>query len=349
MKNFIVLFCIILPFIFSCKSEIKNYSQTEEILLEKKISLKENLTFLSPIKSFSFLNNGNFVVITENNKIILYDQKGDQVKEIKNLGQGSLEVYNPSIVKSYKNKFYIWCQDLMKIVEYSSNGTPLNEFFGFNHAIRRFDIDEDYIYTYLGTTLGKPYIQIFKIKEEKIIKEFGLTENNQIFSNLNYCGGGLVSNKESLIYLPSHTLRAHFINKSQLEENKVVLLDEPEFKIENTEEDAELVINSDQVRAFEKSLNSPIVTGIFSLGNSYVIISEVGKMEIDGQNIDTKNRKLIYLKYNNKFDLVSRKLVEYSVNQSCKLISSYKDKIYRIIQEEGENEMVYSLQEIKID
>lgn len=343
MRKILILFIILI--LSNCGSK-KSYDSTLTIEIEEVV-LNENLVLISPPRSFSVLQDDSFVVVTENFQIVRYSADGQQIQVIENIGQGELEIYAPRLVKSFKNGFLIWCSDLLKMVEYDANGIPIDEYFGFDHAIRKFEVDEDRIYTYISSTTGKPFIQIYNKTSRSIEKLLGYSENEQVLKNLNGCAGGLATNGSSLVFSPSHALNIYQIKKPNFEKTKVTLLDENYFQNIEIYEDAVNLINTNQSKAIDLSLAKGLVTGLFYLNNQILITGEVGEFTKDHLSLNTKNRKLFMLLLDENLNKKGIFFENYDALQSCRLFASDKGQFTRILQKERDSEMEYVLQKLK--
>ncbi|MFN3800916.1 hypothetical protein [Belliella pelovolcani] len=138
------VFTLIYILLISCS---KNDFESDISLEFNNFKINENLALIAQPISFSKLRDGSLVLITEKNQIIKYDNFGNQIKIIDVIGQGELELFSPSIVHNNKEGFMIWCRDLLKMVAFDSEGNPIEEFFGFNHSIKKFVVKENLIFT----------------------------------------------------------------------------------------------------------------------------------------------------------------------------------------------------------
>lgn len=241
----------------------------------------------------------------------------------------------------------IWCRDLLKMVAFDSDGNPIEEYFGFNHSIKKFVVKENLIFTYINTLVDKPFIQIYDMKEGRIIKEIGNTVNEQLISNLNSCGGGITLYNDQIVFASSNSLNLYVVegDEYQIKEIEISDLDFNELKIS---EDAENLINSNQRKAIEMSLSSAVITGLFQVGQDLVLLGEVGEMTISGSALNSKNRKSFIWKLNKEFNIIGKYYYDLDPSISSKLISSHGDFLARIVQRQGEEEMDYYLEQLQL-
>ena len=346
-KNFIGY--ILISFLFvtlGCQKHIDSASKNS--ILEEKIKLtfKENIEAISPIKSFEILNDSLIIVVTEKRQIILYNDKGTQVKSIKTEGEGELELLNPALVKKFGNHFYVWCDQLLKIVKFNLDGIPVQEFKGFEHAIMDFEIAENHISTYIANILGEPFIVLYHKSPLRIAGKFGFVENEQIILNFNSCAGGLAMHDNLLLYAPSNTLRIHFLDLDRLTDDKIKIFNNSKFLVTKLSEDAHLMMNNDRQKALNYSLGNSLVTGIYKLKDFFIVTTEVGQMKFNGMNLENIDREEMFIVFDKNYNLIRENLKPIKFNEPCQLIKPYKNSLYRIIVEEGKDEMEYTLKEI---
>ncbi|MDO9552802.1 hypothetical protein [Rhodonellum sp.] len=312
----------------------------------EEVVLKENLILISPPVSFAVLSDQSILVITESQQIIRFSPDGYQVQVIDNIGQGELEVYTPSLVRAYDDGFLIWCQDLLKMVEYNSNGQPIKAYFGFDHAIKDFEVEKNAIYTYISSLPGKPFVQVYDKISQKIAQSLGNAEKGQILTNLNACAGGMASSGSSLIFVPSHALELYQANINRIEEVKVTFLEHPAFKKIEFDADPVELINSDQMKAFGYGMENGLVTGIFSIEDKFLITGEVGEIKLTGAGLETNERKRFLMLLDSELSAEGLSFEDFDPAQSCRLYASGNDYLGRIIQKEGESEFTYVFEKL---
>lgn len=342
MRN---LLLIVLVLCMSC-AKSSDFQTTIELNIDSH-QLRENLKLISEPISIATLSNQENVVITEKGQVVIFLKDGNQKVVLENKGDGELELRNPSLVFSYQDGFMIWCRDLLKMVAFDSEGNPIEEYFGFNHSIKKFIVKENLIFTYINTLVDKPFIQIYDMKEGKIIKEIGNTVNEQLISNLNSCGGGITLYNDQIVFASSNSLNLYVVegDEYQIKEIEISDYDFNELKIS---EDAENLINSSQRKAIEMSLSSAVVTGLFQVGTDLLVLGEVGEMTISGSALNSKNRKSFIWKLDKEFNIMGKYYYDLDPSISCKLISSHGDFLARIVQRQGEEEMDYYIEQLQL-
>ena len=342
MKNFILLFLL-----FSVACESKSDYQNSMNLDIESTKLLENISLTAEPTSTALISNGEMVSVTEKGQIVIYSIDGNQIKVLDKKGEGDLELKNSTLVSTFKDGFLVWCRDLLKMVAFDSEGNPIEEYFGFNHSIKKFVVKENLIFTYINTLVDKPFIQIYDMEEGKIIKEIGNTLNEQLISNLNSCGGGITLYNDQIVFASSNSLNLYVVegDEYQIKEIEISDLDFNELKIN---EDAENLINSSQRKAIEMSLGSAVITGLFQVGQDLILLGEVGEMTISGSALNSKNRKSFIWKLDKQFNIIGKYFYDLDPSISCKLVSSHGDFLARIVQRHGEEEMDYYLEQLQL-
>lgn len=333
--------------LFGCNSGVE--SPSIKITSSEEVQLKDNLVPIAPIKSFDVLKDGSLVVITETFQIIRYAPNGDQLGFLTNLGQGGLELYSPSLVKAFNDGYVIWDESLLKMVEFNNNDQPINEYKGFNHAIRKFQVDEKYFYTYISPLPGQPFIQVFDKKNKTFVQHLGEATNSDILGNLNKCAGGLLFFGGNFIFLSSSALNIFVANKESLEIQKVVMLEVDDVKFTEFAQDAPSLINENISKAIEWSMSNSLITGVYRSDKNILVTGETGKVDLEENNIDLSNRRIFFLLLNENFDIVGKSYQKIDTNSSCVLWSDSGGMLSRITNKEGDDEYHYYFERISLE
>lgn len=149
IKRISLLLISLFTFLSSCKNTPNLNSdkfQLREPNFKALAELQDNLSLLGSPSSFDIMEDGRIVLTDVNSpKMIIYDQGGNQEKVIQADGNGPLQFQNPYIVKYYNGKIYLWCSQQLKLITYTPDGDPIEEFKIFDRAISNFTPFEDKI------------------------------------------------------------------------------------------------------------------------------------------------------------------------------------------------------------
>lgn len=340
-----ILFIVVTFVLSGCKNTPESLLpilklESETILLDVADELMG-----TPI-SIASLANSTYVVLTESNQILLFDEKGKLVKNIEAIGQGELEVESPTIVRSSPEGFAIWCSVLLKMVVFDLEGNPLKAHFGFTRAIRKFEINKDFITATFQNLADNPYVQVYDRNQEKIISELGSTSPMQVVNNFNGCSGGLASLNNKIVWMPSHELTLYTLENiptQQVHEKnfQIEFFKQPKMPDNLTE-----LVNTDVMKALELGLKMSIVTGIYTLGDELVITGDFGEGAFDAGELDLKNRKNFILLLSKDMKPKGWVPSEYSLTEPCGLYFSGKDYLGRVTLKEGADDYEYSIEKM---
>lgn len=114
MRKVLVVCLQISAICWGCNSKISAFEEIK--IIESGIVLKENLKPISPISAFDVLHDESMVAITQTQELVYFSPAGEQLRIWEHKGQGSLEIFSPSLIKSSGAHFYIWDNVLMKFV-----------------------------------------------------------------------------------------------------------------------------------------------------------------------------------------------------------------------------------------
>lgn len=344
----IIATLIIGAFLSGCQNSTQESFSTLEFERETLLLDVGDGLMATPI-SVASLANGSYVVLTESRQILLFDEKGKLVKNVDAIGQSELEVESPTIVRSSPEGFAIWCSGLLKMVVFDLEGHPLKAHFGFNRAIRKFEINQSHIIATIQNLADYPYIQVYDRNQEKVIDELGKTGSMQVVNNFNSCSGGLASIKNKIVWMPSHDLTLYSLENIQQQQVKEQSFSTDFFKQPKMPNNLNELVNTDIMKALELGLKMSIVTGIYSIGGELVITGDFGEGAFDAGELDLKNRKNFIFLLSEDMKPKGWVHSEYSFTEPCALYFSGKDYLGRVTLKEGEDDYQYWIEKLYFD
>ena len=337
---------IVVVFVLNgCQNNTQESLSTLELVSETFLLDVADGLMAAPI-SVASLANGSYVVLTESRQILLFDEKGKLVKNVEAIGQGGLEVESPTIVRSSPEGFAIWCSALLKMVVFDAEGNPLKAHFGFNRAIRKFEINQDHIIATIQNLADNPYIQVYDRNQEKVIDELGTTDPMQVVNNFNGCSGGLASIKNKIVWMPSHDLTLFTLENIPNQQAKEKSFITDFFKQPKMPDNLTELVNTDIMKALELGLKMSVVTGIYPIGDELVITGDFGEGVFDAGQLDLKNRKSFILLLSKDMNPKGWVNSEYSITEPCALYFSGQDYLGRITLKEGEDDYQYWIEKL---
>ncbi len=311
----------------SC-SENEKAKEIKLLPFENICSLDENISYLSNINSFSFIDQSHFVVSTSNpSNIFIYNTDGQQIREINSIGRGAFEFIDPAIVKAYKGNIYVWCGTTLKLLIFDMLGNPIKEYSNFKRAISNFCIYKNYICFYMSGGYKDKLIEIYDLTENRFVKGFITPTNEHITLSMMSCSGGMTMSGPNAMFMNASQLVINTINLDSFDQSSKEIKDNV-FITHNLDKDAVNLINSDREKAFKYIYNNSLVTGIFSVSDNIILKTEIGKYSVEKHRMDTSERY-------DKFYVLDKKLnLKYTLtsklsNNRC-LYSSNGKNLYTI-------------------
>ena len=349
MKKLYPFFLILLSLATGCSNKQKNDHTLKNILIDStkhntidsKVSwtkinnLGENLETLGEINSFDFVDKDRLIISVSNpTRVMLYHKNGKLIRKVGNKGRGPFEYISPSLVRSNDQKIYIWCEGLLKLLVFDSNGKPIEK-YKFSKAIKDFIIYNNYAGFY---TVGGSDAQIFKIynlNTKEVIGAFGTKTNEHKLLNVFKSSGGLTKYKKNVFFAPSDKLHIYKINMENFSKAKYNI-DDNEFKVETINEKPQEYIHQPE-KAFKYFYKNDIITDLFCLNDKIILTAQLGKVEIENFKLNRNGRKG---KVNIEMNDPSKKKYKYYVfNKGMKLESFLYDTIKDI---RNENNCFYA-------
>lgn len=284
--------------------------------LEKVVSLKNNLEYIGLIRSISFVDTKNFVVsTTEPAMVMLYNINGNQIRRIGDKGRGPFEYSSPSIVKTYNEMIYVWCNMNTKIFVYDISGEPLIE-YDFDKAIYDFEVNDDYIFFYTtGGFKDRPIIEIYNINSEKFIEqEYGKQTNEQLLLDLHSSAGAITLSDSKLFFSLNHKPLIYKVNLNNWSKNTYQIND-PSFNVIDIDMTPEEILQ-DMIGNAEYIMGSDIITGMFWIEDNFIMIGEVGEIKLNGLDYqDLSERKQRYYVFDQNMNL--EYAISAKINKHC--------------------------------
>ncbi|SDC54149.1 hypothetical protein SAMN04488104_1001157 [Algoriphagus faecimaris] len=342
MRNNFLLLIIFL--IFSCKNTPNTNSdkfQLRETNFHSLVELQDNLFLLGSPSSFDIMEDGRIVLTDVNSpKMIIYDQGGNQEKVIQADGNGPLQFQNPSIVKYYDGKIYLWCSQQLKLITYTPDGDPIEEFKIFDRAISNFTPFEDKLIAYTKGGFMDSYIQVYDLGLGKLEKSLGEVSNEQVLLDIFSCSGGIDLKNNDLIYIASDELKINKFDLTTMQSIEEISLTDEEFQVGEIKTNPVDMVNSDFNQAVKFINENSTVTGIFALDKGMVLVSEVGYYEGDAQKgiTNSSNRFDKYYVLNDNFDLTQVYKSNKILGASPCLMTTKGNSLYQLIQGQKEND-----------
>lgn len=325
---------LFISILFSCNNE-KNSIKTKEkesISLEFLYNLQENITMMGSVKDASFCNNSLFVL--SDNNIIEYTSDGEQKNVFKKQGQGPGEYIMPTLLNIENNSLYVWCASTLKLIEYSKEGVYKREITSYRKAIKNFKIFNDFIIFYKSDGKTDALIDIFSVKENKIIKSVvNLTHKDLLLLSVNNKPNMIVEG-ENLYFTKPSELAVYELNLKTFSLSKKIRISDNEFKVEELK-DAPSLFNTDIKKVIDFMSKNSIVDNLLKVENNFYIKAEVGQYIFDVQKntMETKSRFDKY--YFCGSDLIATKIPKKLANQKYIL---HNGNIYFIYEDPNKEE-----------
>jgi len=339
-KNLYVIFvtAFFCVFLFSCKHfsrEKVSVNIPKQIELDSCIELKDIATIeddsvlLGTIKSFNMINDKEFVISTSKPAgVFLYNIDEKHLKKIGDKGKGPYEYLDPSIVKQYNQKIYIWCDKLTKLFIFSLSGEPLEK-YNFSYGIKDFVIYNNYACFYTAGGSDDNIVRLFDLNKRQFLsKGFGIKTKEHKILNMNACTGGLALDGSNLYFSLTNQPTVYKVRLSDFQVSTKEIKD-PGFVNKKVHEEINQLLASPQ--SAEYIIGSDIINGLFCIDSLLILKAAVGKIEMKGlqlTDISKRRQKLYVLNKNLR--------VEYSIksklNKGCNdcLYSSLGSHLYTL-------------------
>lgn len=279
--------------------------------------------------------------------MIYYKTSGEQFKVLKTGNGAAGEFMQPSLLKSFNQKLYVWCAGMHKLVLFDDQGNFLSEYKGTESGISDFYLQGDTIYYYTPGGDTGYWVNAFQLTTNKFVAHYGKDSNEQLLLDRNSKAGGFTQFNNELIAINSSRLELVVFGKTQLQPS-IKQFKDKSFKVTPVNEDPFDLVNSDKRALLDYLFNNSYVKGIYSTKDYLVCAAEIGNLDFTDNNLDFSNRFVKYYLFSEALDLL--KTIQIPADISINgLLSSDGDDLFRIYPYPREQEIIYRLEMIDLD
>ena len=294
---------------------------------------------LDRLNSIAVIDKEKFVLCTET-QVYVYNSKGIRLYNVGNQGRAKYEYSMPLYVRTDGSKIYVWDAMMCKIITYSIDGRPIEE-YSYDSSMNDFMPFNNNLLIYAGGRHDNHIIEIYDLSKKEVVSSFGdPTIAHQTLKWLSVCP---MSTDEGKIYfMPKDKLTLMSFNPN----------DESTLTLENTIESDSFVVRQLETRlqGEERSKyleeNSFVVLLVNKRGNWYTLTSE-GTYSNTTSDVDRKDRLInVYkLSKNGGKKLLAFPSKSFSYSN---LLSVFDGNVYYIHHKIVDEEDVYSLNKLVI-
>lgn len=279
------MFFILSLIILSCNNETKdnqipmsdNIGNIDTIFI---CDIKENIDVIQDINDVAFLNDSTFFIIS-NKQLIKYNSNGEQMQIYNHIGSGPHEYITPSLMQINDSSIFVWCNTSLKLIEFDTNGKPRKEITNYRKAIKNFSVYENkYIFFYKSDVAEPGVIDVYDIKEDRVIKSVGTFSEEDIILLLLASKPEIIIHYNYVYFVKPSSLKIFRFNIENFNLETVSDINDTDFSVTKVEE-AVNIINTQRNKAFEYLQKNSITDNIFLVNDGLIIKSEVGIYELN--------------------------------------------------------------------
>lgn len=353
IKTNLLFSFILILLITSCSKEVE-----QNLVLHPEISkiarLNEDQVLLSKPLDFEFINLKEFFLTTAKGQIIKYDIEGKQSEVIEEIGTGPLEYINPLIIKVVENYFYVWDDQLLKLIKFElEGGMPISEYNFFSRAIKDFQIVDNYLITQTSGGNMESFIEVYDLNTGDVIYEVVKPNSEDVILAMNANAGGLLleSDINSLNFLLPSMLKLFRIEDLFLEEITGHPIIDDDFKVDKISSDPILFFNNNREKAINYLLSNSVVDGLFEFKDEIVIRAQIGKAEIDEKGeLTSQNRRFkFYFLPKNNFNWHKSAVVPFEMINTGALLADNSRSLFMINEFDSAGNSGYDIRKINFN
>lgn len=243
--------------------------------------LEENIDVIQNIDDAIFLNDSIFF-ISSYKQVIKYNTHGKQLQIFNNNGSGPHEYINPSLLQVNNNSLFVWCSMSLKLIEYDTMGNAKSIITNYKKAIKNFKVYKDkYVFFYKNNAAVPGIIDVYDIKEDRVIKTIGSTfsEEDLVLLILN-SKPGIIIHDGFVYFVKPSSLKLFRFNIESFALETVSTIDDKEFSVSKVDNAANL-INTQFMKAVDYINTNSITNNLFLVDDGLIIKSEVGEIVLN--------------------------------------------------------------------
>lgn len=288
--------------------------------------LQENFGTISEPMSFDMVNESMFV-LTDWNKVFLYDCTGRQIRQIGSNGRSTFEYNMPSVVHVHGELIYVWSAMTLKFIAYNIEGTPIKE-YPYSSGLADFDVSEDYIFIYTRGRADDNIIDVLDKNTGCVVKMLTPSSAEHRLLSHRVSVAPIAVENNHLLYCPKDRLTIFSFDASDLGKGESSTNVESTSFVVNKLNDPDLFsTNRNAARQYLNENSRVLILSPRKDGCSVFTVE--GKTEVSGEERNESGRFIC------KYDVKERKsklLCRYtypSFGTEC-LFSVYNDNLYVI-------------------
>lgn len=191
-------------------------------------------------------------------------------------------------------------------------------------------------------------IGIYDLSNQKFIHKGIDASQEHILLNVNNCAGGLIIDKNLLIYFSADELTLNSINLNNFKSSNINFLDK-EFKVARIQS-AHDIINNSRNKMIEYLMENSFVRDVYQTDKEYIIHYEIGSINYNEDNsFNNSERKNKFLFINKKtYNLESYYYENHEFMSNCGYFN-FNNKLYKLDSTEDKNSYKYSLYEVNFN
>lgn len=345
MRNIIywivgIAFCFV-----ACDKKTKvNFTKITDSLI---CDLHENFSITGDIMSLCFIDSSKFAITSGGNTTIqIYDISGHQKTVIDRHGRSRFEYINPTIVRSYNNRIYVWCNMLLKFIVYDLNGIPIAE-YKYSSALKDFIPYEDKLIIYNAGGLSEQIISIYDTNSQTIIKRLGKASNEHELLAINNSIAPFCVDMNSLFYTSLDDMTIYEVSLENYQIKNIQYIESESFQVDKLRNDD--LMNTNRTNAFKYLQKNSYVEGLYKIDSLFVIKTAEGEFRVKQNKIKNIDRHNCFYIVNTQTGKNSKIDFSWDSFYKATLMAYFDKKIYYIVNSTSNNEDQYKLCELKLN
>lgn len=247
--------------------------------------LGEEMQLIGIPGAFDIVNDSLFVV-SDNERVFLYNFSGEQKAQIGNPGNARFEYIRPSSVCADSDSIYVWSSATMKFISFSLDGKPGSE-YEYPSAVQNFVSKGDCFWIYTAGRRGDNILDRYCKLDKSVIGIENTSIEHQVLS-MNASSSPILVMEEGIAFCPKDKLTVNFYDELSEQVVNRGSFDSETFSVESLSPDAMRMERAERSKYLRAN---PLVLAVLPCEESgYKILTLEGMTESIGDEISNDSR-----------------------------------------------------------
>ena len=286
----------VLPIVQSCREKREKnfllFPEKEQFVSKTTdtIPLGENLILMGNINQCLSLSDTSFLV-TDGQHVVVYGMDGRQLAVVSERGHARNEYVNVGAMYASSRYIYLWCNMTLKLLQFTPDGEFVGKYDGPDKAISKFVVQDDSLVYYCVTGRDDYSLNVYDLKNGKLLEEAGELDNEDIMLFFNNHSGALALWHDEVLFMPPSRMDLMSMRGAQYS-GVVGTVADKDFSCAEVKTNPRDEVDIDIREVYDYLLKNSMVAGMYADDTLLCIMTETGEFHPQKDTLQTAGRNL---------------------------------------------------------